>query len=98
MADMADTANVLVRPPIAWGLAILAGLLLDWIEPMPFMPTDAQAVWLGAIIFALALALAFWAITGLARTCRPAGRPRRSWRAARTACRATRSTSAWRWR
>ena len=28
MADTADTANVIVRPPIAWALAVLAGLEL----------------------------------------------------------------------
>jgi len=29
MADMADTANVIVRPPIAWALAVL----LDCVRP-----------------------------------------------------------------
>ena len=62
MADTTDTANVLVRPPIAWGLTILAGFVLDWIEPLPFMPSEASAIWLGAIVFFSALALAFWAV------------------------------------
>ena len=31
MADTADTANVIVRPPIAWALAVLAGLALNWL-------------------------------------------------------------------
>jgi protein-S-isoprenylcysteine O-methyltransferase Ste14 len=68
MADTADTANVIVRPPIAWMLAIFAGFTLDWLEPLPFMPTEALAVWLGAIVFALALALAFWAVATMTRS------------------------------
>jgi protein-S-isoprenylcysteine O-methyltransferase Ste14 len=28
MADTADTANVIVRPPIAWALAVLAGAIV----------------------------------------------------------------------
>jgi hypothetical protein len=36
MADTADTANVIVRPPIAWALAVLAGLALNWFMPLPF--------------------------------------------------------------
>jgi len=67
MVDRSDTANVLIRPPVAWGLAILVGFVLDWIEPLPFMSTEDLAVWLGAIIFALALALAFWAIATMTR-------------------------------
>ncbi len=69
MADTADTANVMVRPPIAWGLAILAGLALDWwVVPLPFLPdTDPPAWWPGVIVFALALALGFWAVATMTR-------------------------------
>jgi hypothetical protein len=58
MADTADTANVIVRPPIAWALAVLAGFALNW--PLPFLPAAVSAGWLGAIVFALALALVAW--------------------------------------
>ena len=57
MADTADTANVIVRPPIAWALAVLAGLALNWLMPLPFLPAAISAGWLGAIVFVLALAL-----------------------------------------
>src|SRR5438034_3095758 len=67
MADTADTANVIVRPPIAWALAVLAGLALNWLMPLPFLPATVPAGWLGAIVFALALALAAWAITTISR-------------------------------
>jgi protein-S-isoprenylcysteine O-methyltransferase Ste14 len=65
MADTADTANVIVRPPIAWAIAVLAGLALNWLMPLPFLP--AAAGWLGAIVFALALALFAWAIATMTR-------------------------------
>jgi protein-S-isoprenylcysteine O-methyltransferase Ste14 len=62
MSDQADTANVIIRPPIAWALAVVAGLALQWIVPLPFMPALAPAGWVGGIVFVLALALAAWAI------------------------------------
>jgi protein-S-isoprenylcysteine O-methyltransferase Ste14 len=67
MAETADTAHVIVRPPLAWGLAVLAGLALDWLAPLPFLPTDLPAGWLGALVFGLALALFAWAIVTMTR-------------------------------
>ena len=62
MGDTADAAQVIIRPPLAWGLAVLAGLALHWLVPVPFLRTDLPAIWLGAMVFVLALALAAWAI------------------------------------
>ena len=62
MADTADTANVIIRPPIAWAVAVLAALALDWLRPLPFIPAAVPVVWLGALLFVLALALFVWAI------------------------------------
>jgi protein-S-isoprenylcysteine O-methyltransferase Ste14 len=67
MADTADTANVIVRPPIAWALAVLAGIALNWLLPLPFFPAAASASWLGAMVFILALALVAWAIITMTR-------------------------------
>jgi protein-S-isoprenylcysteine O-methyltransferase Ste14 len=70
MSDTADTANVMVRPPIAWALAVLTALALQWLMPMPFMPftpAAAPAGWVGGAVFAIALALAAWAIATLTR-------------------------------
>ena len=67
MADTADTANVIVRPPIAWALAVVAGLALNWLMPLPFLPAVVSAAWLGAIVFVLALVLVAWAITTMTR-------------------------------
>src|SRR5215472_3482960 len=49
-------------PPLAWGIAVIAGLALIWLLPLPFLPAGLPAGWLGALVFALALALFAWAI------------------------------------
>jgi protein-S-isoprenylcysteine O-methyltransferase Ste14 len=65
MDDTADTAQVIIRPPLAWGLAVIAGLALNWLVPLPF--ADLPAGWLGAMLFVLALALLAWAIVTVTR-------------------------------
>jgi protein-S-isoprenylcysteine O-methyltransferase Ste14 len=67
MADIADTSNVIVRPPIAWAIAVLAGLALNWLMPLPFLPAAVSAGSLGAMVFAVALALFAWAIATMTR-------------------------------
>jgi protein-S-isoprenylcysteine O-methyltransferase Ste14 len=67
MADTADTPNVIVRPPIAWALAVLAGLALTWLMPFQFLPAAVSAGRLGTIVFVLALALVAWAISTMTR-------------------------------
>jgi protein-S-isoprenylcysteine O-methyltransferase Ste14 len=77
MNDTPETAQVLIRPPLAWALAVLAGLVLDWLAPLPFLPEDWPAGLLGAVVFVLALALAIWAIDTMTRagTNVPTNRP-----------------------
>lgn len=67
MADTADTAHVIIRPPLAWGLAVIAGLALNWLAPLPFLPADLPASRLGAMVFVLALALVAWAIVTMTK-------------------------------
>jgi protein-S-isoprenylcysteine O-methyltransferase Ste14 len=71
MNNTAATAQVIIRPPLAWALAVIAGLALDRLVPLPFLPADLPAGWpgsmLGALVFALALALAAWAIVTITR-------------------------------
>jgi protein-S-isoprenylcysteine O-methyltransferase Ste14 len=57
-----DNSNAVVRPPIAWALAFAAGLGLDWLYPLPFVPASIPGRWVGGIVFAAAFALAIWAI------------------------------------
>lgn len=58
-----DTCGAVVRPPFAWALAFVAGVALDWLHPLPFVPASWPRAWLGGAIFALGFALAIWAIT-----------------------------------
>jgi protein-S-isoprenylcysteine O-methyltransferase Ste14 len=67
MNDPASTANVVIRPPIAWALAVLAGLALRWLVALPFMPASVAAGWVGGLVFVLALALFGWAILTIIR-------------------------------
>ena len=67
MDDTADTAQVIIHPPVAWGLAVIAGLALNWLVPLPFLPTDLPAGWLGAVVFVLALALGVSAVITMIR-------------------------------
>jgi protein-S-isoprenylcysteine O-methyltransferase Ste14 len=77
MDDAAGTAQVIIRPPLAWGLAIVAGLAVDWFEPLPFLPDDVPAGTVGAAVFVLALALGVWAVDTMTRagTNIPTNRP-----------------------
>jgi protein-S-isoprenylcysteine O-methyltransferase Ste14 len=71
MDDAADTAHVIVRPPLALGLAVIAGFALDRLVPLPFIPPDLPSgrlgSILGAILFVFALALFAWAIVTMTR-------------------------------
>ncbi|UXN66344.1 isoprenylcysteine carboxylmethyltransferase family protein (plasmid) [Phyllobacterium sp. A18/5-2] len=67
MSDRADTANVIIRPPIAWALAVLAGFALQWAVSLPFLPASLPAGWVGGIVFVLALALVAWAIATITK-------------------------------
>jgi protein-S-isoprenylcysteine O-methyltransferase Ste14 len=57
-----DRSNAVVRPPIAWAIAFVAGLGLDRLYPLPFIPEYLPGRWIGIIVFAAAFGLAAWAI------------------------------------
>ena len=62
MSETVDTSNVVIRPPIAWALAIVAGLGLGWLYPLQFAPTSIPRAWVGSGVFAVGFALAISAI------------------------------------
>lgn len=65
-----DTAGVIMPPPIAWLLAIVAGVELNQLYPWGYMPfAGTPRVLAGLLVFAGGLALAGWSI----RTMRIAG-------------------------
>ena len=49
------------------GVAVIAGLALNWLVPLPFFAAALPAGWLGATVFVLALALFAWAIVTITR-------------------------------
>ena len=62
MDNTADTAQVIIHPPIAWGLAVIAGLEFNWLVPLRFLPADLPVGWLGVVVFVLALMLGVSAV------------------------------------
>ena len=62
MSETADTSNVVIPPPIAWALAIIAGLAAGWLYPWRFVPASIPRVWVGGGVLAAGFALAVWAI------------------------------------
>ena len=67
MISKSDISNAAVRPPIALALAFVAGLGVNWLYPLPFMPASLPVAWIGAAIFATGFALAIWAIVTMRR-------------------------------
>ncbi|MDK1490479.1 isoprenylcysteine carboxylmethyltransferase family protein [Sinorhizobium sp. 7-81] len=67
MNEASDSSGAVVRPPIAWALAVVAGLVLDGLYPLPFLPAAVPAPWLGAVVFLAGLALLIWAATTFRR-------------------------------
>jgi hypothetical protein len=77
MAETNDNSNAIVRPPIALALAFVAGLIANWLYPLPFVPQNFPSGWIGAAVFVAGLALGIWAV--VRRPHRPeAGRRARS--------------------
>ena len=62
-----DTSNAVIRPPIAWALALAAGFGLDWLYPLPFLPASLPRVWCGAAVFGIGFVIAVWAIVMILR-------------------------------
>lgn len=62
LTEPRDSSNAIIRPPIAWALALAAGLTVDWLYPLPFVPASIPRVWIGGAVFAAGFALAVWAI------------------------------------
>lgn len=62
-----DNSGAVVRPPIAWAFAAVAGLVLDALYPLPFLSAAMPAGWIGAIVFLAGLGLLVWAATTFRR-------------------------------
>jgi protein-S-isoprenylcysteine O-methyltransferase Ste14 len=49
-------------PAVAWIFALVAGVAVDRLHPLRFVPASVPGAWIGGAIFAIAFALAIWAI------------------------------------
>ncbi len=67
MVETSDRSNAVIRPPLAWALAIVVGVIAEWLLPLRILRVPASTTWGGIAAFALALALAVWAIVTLRR-------------------------------
>jgi protein-S-isoprenylcysteine O-methyltransferase Ste14 len=68
MNETVDTSNVIIQPPIAWALAIVAGAAAGWLYPWRFIPGSIPHVAIGAVVLATGFALGIWAIVTMHRT------------------------------
>src|SRR5262249_42998265 len=50
MRQDTDTSNAMVRPPFAWLLALVAGIAINWLYPLPFVPASVAGAWVGTAI------------------------------------------------
>ena len=68
MTETADTSNVIIRPPIALAIAIVAGLAADWVYPWRFVPASVPHAVIGGGLMAAGFALAIFAIVTMLKT------------------------------
>jgi len=57
-----DHANVVVRPPVLWVFLVAAGIGLDYLVPLPFMPAGLPSAWLGGGVWLAGFSLAALAV------------------------------------
>jgi len=62
MSETTDRPNVVIHPPVAWALAFVVGLGVDWLYPLQFVPTTVPRAWVGGGVFAVGFVLAIWAM------------------------------------
>lgn len=54
-----DVPNVLILPPLLYGVALVVGFLLQWIAPRPIVSSNA-GYWIGGVLLASGVFLAIW--------------------------------------
>jgi protein-S-isoprenylcysteine O-methyltransferase Ste14 len=57
-----DHAEVVIHPPILWGLLVLIGIGINHLIPLPFLPTSLPTQLLGGAIWLAGFAIALIAI------------------------------------
>src|SRR5258708_24082741 len=62
MSQDTDTSNAAVRPPVAWLLALAAGVAADQLYPLRFVPASVPGAWAGGAILPFPFAPSIWPI------------------------------------
>jgi protein-S-isoprenylcysteine O-methyltransferase Ste14 len=65
--ETTDRSNAVIRPPIAWALAFVAGLAINWLYPLRGIPATWPNVLIGVMVFGAGFALAIWSIVTFRR-------------------------------
>lgn len=60
--SLSDHAEVVIRPPVLWVMLVAAGIGLDYLVPLPFMPAGFPTLWVGIGVWLAGFALAALAI------------------------------------
>lgn len=62
MAAISDAPQVIVHPPIALALGLIAAFGMNWLLPLPFVPPSWPRVAIGLVLFLLGVFLAGWSV------------------------------------
>ena len=63
MSGNIDAPNVVIHPPIALAVALIACFALNWLYPLPFVPPAVPRIEVGLILLLLVLLIVRWAAT-----------------------------------
>ena len=61
MSSDKDAPNVVIHPPIALGIAVIAALALNWLYPLPFLDRPMPGIETGLVLLLAALLTVRWA-------------------------------------
>ena len=53
---------MVIHPPVALLFGIIAGFGLNWLYPLPFMPSSLPRHWIGLVLFLTGLFLTAWSV------------------------------------
>jgi protein-S-isoprenylcysteine O-methyltransferase Ste14 len=63
MSEAKDAPNVVIHPPIALIIAVVAALVLNWFYPLPFLGRSIPGIEAGLLLLLVALLIVRWAAT-----------------------------------
>jgi protein-S-isoprenylcysteine O-methyltransferase Ste14 len=60
MSETKDAPDVVIHPPIALVVLLVAAFALNWFRPLPFLPASLPHIELGLVVLLLALVIVRW--------------------------------------